>query len=281
MRLTNTFRDNLIDQASEYVFKKDVENLNNYSITVFEKLLSIFKETRCYKEGVEAYKNHPDYCSMVSSIGMKVHNHCDLFVGYDENVDKSNFRDLVNENGNVILYNEMHLSHTLNSDNFSKYGIERFAIKNNLGSIYGRDQFRFPNIVYFIRGKLKDSVDDVNSNLNLVKALKRDENGNIIFEEKYFDNDIKFLFDEDEKNLKEEYISAFSDLINKAWLLVERMNIFRKKIKKIVYSVNTTNQLLNILPNISKFIPERETKTKLIEEPVCREICKEIDDLLN
>ena len=241
MRMTNTIRDEIIKKSIDYIYGDLVKKTNESLEEDFKEIVEFFKSTNMYKRGVQVYKDYPEYIHGATYLSLELRE-----VHYKNSTFfLDGYRDIP-----VSIVHEF----CLNCKEFDINGLEKFAAPNGFGFI------RFPSYGYLI--------DDIT----------RDENGNYIVSP-LNDDRIYFnrFFEKEDSGTKDKYMEIYNRMFNTFWKTVEVIYGTWKKLFDIVYSVNTTNQLFNILPNAGKFL----NYTSKLDRKFEASINEELNNLLN
>lgn len=249
MRLTNTIRDEIIKKSIDYIYGDLVKKTNDSLKDDFKEIIELFKTTDMYKKGVQIYKDYPNYVHAFETMELKLqelHYRCNCSSGFSRlTVFLDKYRNIP-----VSIIHDF----SLNWKNFKEYGLEYFTL---------------PGGPYY---RALPSYEDN------IKNITKDENGNFVVE-MYDSNkkDFEEFFKNEDSSILEKYMEIYNRIFNTFWKTVEVIYDTWKKLFDIAYSVNTTNQLFNILPNASKFLSYTANSDGKIEVSVN----EEINNLLN
>lgn len=248
MRLTNTIRDEIIEKSIDYIYGDLVKKTNDSLASEFREIIELFKTTNMYKKGVQVYKDCPNYVRPLETLQLKIqeiHYRCSCNSSSKLTVFLDKYRNIP-----ISIIHDFSLSWK----NFKEYEMEYFTLP---GAPFYR---ALPSYEFN------------------VENITKDENGNFVVE--MFDSnkrDFEEFFKNEDPSILEKYYEIYNRMFNTFWKPVEIIYDTWKKLFDIAYSVNTTNQLFNILPNASKFLSYTSKSDGKFEVS----INEELNNLLN
>lgn len=255
MRLSNSARNEFITKATKSIFKEDEKNFTEFLKKKTKELTDIFTSSEYYKKGREIYDVSKGYCLPYTTL--KFNHGFHFFDDYStEYLRSGKMSERL-----VKMYENRESLHALIviSLSYDEY-MEVPPFVRPIDTAY--HHVAILHDMYLI---LSDSY---------IKMFGVEEN-----EGKFtvkFPNElgINKYFNENEEDFKNRYIAIVNEIVDTEVKFFEKVIEVEAKIDKIAYSVNTTNQLLSILPNAEKFISDENKNT------VSENVCEEINDLL-
>lgn len=268
MRLTNEIRDTFTINATRSIFKKDIEEYQSYISSKVNELIDLFKSSEYYKRGRKVYLENKEYCLPYTKILFKHGFHFRSYCEDSEYLKKLN----INERIMNLYRNYSKMSNYPIIDMwFTKYiKVEPFAkvIKEN--ELRNMVPFTYIDTFSLLISYGSDSLYDI-TDLNIC------EDKIVLKDRTKIEETANKWFNKNETELKNKYLEILDELIDTEFKVLEKIVNVQSKIEGIVYSVNTTNQLLNILPNAVnvKGIPSISVTSK-----PSTVVCEEINQLL-
>ena len=269
MRLTKEIKYQFLKDAMAYIFKREVENINNTLQKMLTGVVEELKITDFYKKSVEVYKNYKNYTLPTEDICICLPN------GFEEDGKSYDLNDMRSYYGwdkwSSYVGEYFHNSLEIERKDFKDYGLEDFCAAYFKNKMNQYEDYKLHTSMLI---RFTDNPEDKYSyGCKVTKEEDGFKFGTVPLKDFNYSG---FFTEEEYERLVNTYTKALTFYYENAKPLSLKMRDVIEKLKKIISVVDTTNGLFKILPNASKIMGlSINPNTKELE------VDTELNELLN